>query len=91
MPVIVCYRKICRVLRVRKPAPGREQPDPRWRLIDLWNDLYLVGLWCLGADFATVRPAPQPEVWEAAAVVGGVCAVCWLYLRKRVQAVEVIA
>src|SRR5207248_2681978 len=23
--------------------------DPRWRLIDLWNDLYLVGRFCLRA------------------------------------------
>jgi ABC-type transport system involved in multi-copper enzyme maturation permease subunit len=64
--------------------------DPAWRLIDLWNDLYLVGIWCLGADMRTVRPAIQPEVWQAAAVVAGTCAVCWLYLRKRVQAVEII-
>jgi ABC-type transport system involved in multi-copper enzyme maturation permease subunit len=65
--------------------------DARWRLIDLWNDLYLVGLWSLGADFSTVRPIPQPEVWEAATVVGGTCVVCWLYLRKRIQAVEVVS
>ncbi len=65
--------------------------DARWRLFDLWNDLYLIGLWCLGADFSTVRPIPQPEVWEAAAVAGGTCVVCWLYLRKRIQAIEVIS
>lgn len=64
--------------------------DPRWRLFDLWNDLYLVGLWCLGADFSTIRTA-QPDVWEAAAVVAATCAVCWVYLRKRIQAVEVVA
>jgi ABC-type transport system involved in multi-copper enzyme maturation permease subunit len=64
--------------------------DPHWRLIDLWNNLYLVGLWCLGADFDTVRPAAQPEVGWAAGVVGGTCLLCWLYLRKRIQAVEVI-
>jgi len=64
--------------------------DPRWRLIDLWNDLYLCGLWCLGADPATIRPQPQPEFWEAFAAVGAVCAACLLYLRKRVQAVEIV-
>ena len=64
--------------------------DPEWRLIDLWNDLYLVGLWCLQADPATVRPQPQPAYWQAAAVVAGVCVGCCLYLRRRVQAVEVI-
>lgn len=65
--------------------------DERWRLIDLWNDLYLLGLWCLGADRSTIRPAEQPAFWEAAAVVIGVCAACLLYLRKRVQAVDVVS
>ncbi|MDB5307561.1 MAG: family transporter protein [Gemmataceae bacterium] len=64
--------------------------DERWRLIDLWNDLYLVGMWCLGADPATLRPQPQPAYWEAGLVVGGVCAGCLLYLRRRVQAVEIV-
>ena len=64
--------------------------DPEWRLIDLWNDLYLVGMWCLQVDPATVRPQPQPAYWQAALVVGGVCATSALYLRRRVQAVEVI-
>ena len=65
--------------------------DARWRLIDLWNDLYLCGVWCLGVDPATVRPPPQPAYWEAAAVVGGVCLLCLLYLRRRVQAVEIVS
>ena len=65
--------------------------DPRWRLIDLWNDLYLVGLWCLGADRDTIRPSAQPEFWEAAAAGGAVCVVCLVYLRRRIQAVEVVS
>lgn len=65
--------------------------DPRWRLVDLWNDLYLCGLWCLQADPATVRPSPQPAYWEAAVAVGGVCVACVLYLRRRVQAVEIVS
>jgi len=65
--------------------------DPEWRLIDLWNNLYLVGMWCLQVDPATVRPQPQPAYWQAAAVVGGVCAASALYLRRRVQAVEVVS
>ena len=62
----------------------------RWRLIDLWNDLYLCGLWCLQAGHDTVRPSPQPEFWEAWLVVAGVCGACLLYLRRRIQAVEVV-
>lgn len=64
--------------------------DEHWRLIDLWNNLYLTGLWCLGADPATVRPQPQPPFWEAAAVVGGVGVACLVYLHRRVQAVEIV-
>lgn len=65
--------------------------DPRWRLIDLWNDLYLLGLWCLGADPVSIRPQPQPGFGEAGLVVGGVCAACLLYLRRRIQAVEIVS
>jgi ABC-2 type transport system permease protein len=63
---------------------------PAWRLIDLWNDLYLVGLWCLGADRSEERPYSQPEVWAAFLVVAGVCIISGLYLRRRIQAVEVV-
>lgn len=65
--------------------------DDRWRLIDLWNNLYLVGLWCLQADPTTIRPPNQPTYLQAGLVVAGVCAACLLYLRKRVQAVEIVS
>jgi ABC-type transport system involved in multi-copper enzyme maturation permease subunit len=65
--------------------------DERWRLIDLWNDLYLCGLSCLGADHATVRPLPQPEYWQAWAAVAVVAGACVAYLRRRVQAVDVVS
>ena len=64
--------------------------DERWRLLDLWNDLYLCGLSCLGAGHDTVRPAPQPEYWQAWVAVAAVVGACVLYLRKRVQAVEIV-
>ena len=62
-----------------------------WRLIDLWNSLYLCGLSCLGADPATVRPQPQPDYWEAWAAVGAVGAACGAFLRRRIQAVEIVS
>ena len=65
--------------------------DERWRLLDLWNDLYLCGLWCLRADHTTIRPVPQPAYWEAWLAVAAVCGVCLAYLRKRVQAVEIVS
>jgi ABC-type transport system involved in multi-copper enzyme maturation permease subunit len=63
--------------------------DYRWRLIDIWNDLYLVGNWCLGMALTTVRPQPQPAVWEAASVLAVICFLCVVYLNRRIQAVEV--
>src|SRR5262245_26175365 len=62
-----------------------------WRLLDLWNDLYLCGLGCLQADPDTIRPQPQPDIWQAWVVVAGVCGGCVLYLRRRVQAVEIVS
>lgn len=65
--------------------------DERWRLIDLWNNLYLCGLSCLQTDPATIRPAPQPDYGLAWIAVGVVVAVCLAYLRRRIQAVEIVA
>ena len=65
--------------------------DPKWRLLDLWNDLYLTGLWCLGAERHTLRPENQPEYWQGAAACAIVCVASLLYLRRRVQAVEVVS
>src|SRR5262249_34977775 len=64
--------------------------DVRWRLLDLWNDMCLVGQWCLQIEHATIRPSPQPEHWEAALVLAGVCVLCLIYLSRRTQAVEVV-
>lgn len=61
-----------------------------WRLIDVWNSLYLCGLHCLGAGHDTIRPEPQPEFGWAWAAVAGVTGVSALYLRRRVQAVEIV-
>jgi len=64
--------------------------DEHWRLIDIWNNLYLCGLHCLGAEPESIRPQPQPAygwAWLACATVTALSA---LYLRKRVQAVEIV-
>ena len=64
----------------------------QWRLMDLWNNLYLCGLYFLGADRSAAKTGfDQPPVWQAALVLVAVCAGCCLLLRKRVQAVEVVA
>ncbi len=64
--------------------------DEHWRLIDLWNDLRLVGYACLGIDQRRVVPFPQPQVHEAALVLGAVCLLCLTYLNLRTRAVEIV-
>jgi ABC-2 type transport system permease protein len=64
--------------------------DPNWRLIDLWNDTYLVGNIMLGIEPSDIRPAPQPDWYWGAAVLGGVCVSCLTYLILRIRAVEIV-
>ncbi len=61
--------------------------DPRWRLIDLWNDTYLVGSACLRLPNDLIV---QPAVWEAGLVLGAVCLLCLIYLNLRIRAVEIV-
>jgi hypothetical protein len=71
--------------------------DGNWRLIDLWNDIGLVGCACLqmGPDFITPAPqtmyaVPQPSVWLAGLVLMGVCLGCLIYLNRRTRGVEIV-
>lgn len=65
--------------------------SPLWRLIDLWNDLYLIGLWLMGADIDPAKLGPNPQPWQAAIVVSVLCAGCLIYLHKRIQAVDIVS
>lgn len=64
--------------------------DPRWRLIDLWNNTFLVGSACLGMDPRKIRPPSQPPGQLAALVLAAVCLACLIYLIRRIRAVEVV-
>ncbi len=65
--------------------------DHHWRLIDLWNDMYILGCWCLDTPARLYRwQGGQPEAWAAALVLVGVCAACVIYLSRRIRAVEVV-
>jgi hypothetical protein len=64
--------------------------DAHWRLIDLWNDTYLVGNACLGMSPTSIQPAKQPAWFEAAAVLGGVSLACLTYLILRIRGVEIV-
>ena len=64
--------------------------SPRWRLIDLWNDTYVVGNALLGMPHDSLRPAAQPTVLEAGLVLGGLSCICLIYLNLRIRAVEIV-
>jgi len=63
--------------------------DPRWKLIDLWNSLSVVGYWLLGCDPA--KRGQQPEVYEASFVLLAVSTLCLIYLIQRIRAVEIVS
>lgn len=66
-----------------------------WRLIDLWNDLYVFGSWCLN-----ISPVPptgqrgfirrQPGLIPTVLVLGSLMVVCLVYLHRKIRAVEVV-
>jgi ABC-2 type transport system permease protein len=64
--------------------------DARLRLMDLWNDAYLVGNWLLDVPPDSVRPWPQPEYYEAGLALVVVCAACLVALVRRIRAVEIV-
>jgi ABC-type transport system involved in multi-copper enzyme maturation permease subunit len=67
-----------------------------WRLIDLWNNMYVVGCWCLDVSAKLTENrrvwtnVDQPDVWKSAAVLGAMCILCLIYLNRRIRAVEII-
>ena len=67
VPMVMVWMGLFVFLRMLGAWLTEALKDERWRLIDLWNNLYLCGLSCLGAEHETVRPAPQPAYWRRVA------------------------
>jgi hypothetical protein len=87
VPMIMVWTTLLFFLRLLAAAlVDGLQYDPRWRLIDLWNNLGLVGSACLGI----VNRGRQPAVYEAALVLGVTCLLCLSYLNRRIRAVEIV-
>jgi ABC-type transport system involved in multi-copper enzyme maturation permease subunit len=63
--------------------------DESWRLLDLWNNLCLMGNACLGSGRGW-RPGPQPDLPEVVLVMGVVCILCLTYLNRQTRAVEIV-
>jgi ABC-type transport system involved in multi-copper enzyme maturation permease subunit len=64
--------------------------DRHWRLIDFWNNAYLIGYYCLGNDPAAIRPPRQPEIYQAGLVLVAGCILCLAYLVQRIRGVEIV-
>jgi ABC-2 type transport system permease protein len=64
--------------------------DPRWRLIDLWGDMFLVGNACLRMPANTIKPERQPSWEQAALVLAALGVLCLIYLVRRIRGVEVV-
>jgi ABC-type transport system involved in multi-copper enzyme maturation permease subunit len=66
--------------------------DNHWRLIDLWNNMYLTGMWIMGKEHSDLRPSSQiqPPYEDAALAIVGVIVICILYLHHRIRAVEIV-
>lgn len=72
---------------------------PQWRMIDLWNLMYVVGSWCLqtSADLGgserirqLSQAARQPPVEQAILALLTVSTLAVIYLHTRIRAVEVV-
>jgi ABC-type transport system involved in multi-copper enzyme maturation permease subunit len=91
VPLIMAWTTMFLFLRLLAQAlVDGLQYDAHWRLIDLWNDTYVVGSLCLGIATEALRPSPQPAWYEAAAVLVVLGVVCLSYLSLRIRAVEVV-
>jgi ABC-type transport system involved in multi-copper enzyme maturation permease subunit len=64
--------------------------DRHWRLMDLWNDMYLIGYHCLVSEPLRGRAAKQPETYEAVLVLLAGCLLCLTYLIQRIRGVEIV-
>ncbi len=64
--------------------------DVRFRLIDLWNNLTMLGQGFLGYADDDIQPKFRPELWEASLVLLGVSVLCLIYLNLRTRGVEIV-
>lgn len=91
VPLIMAWVTLfvfCRFLSV--VLVDRLHYHPLWRLVDLWNSMYVVGAACLRIPSWRLSPPGQPRWYEAALVLGAVCLICLMYLIRRIRAVEIV-
>jgi ABC-type transport system involved in multi-copper enzyme maturation permease subunit len=92
VPLVMVWTAVFVLTRIVGELLADVFESPWWRLLDLWNDLYLIGLWLLGAEFVPARiGGQQPPVWAAGGVAAAVCVGSLLLLRRRIRAVDVVS
>jgi ABC-type transport system involved in multi-copper enzyme maturation permease subunit len=79
-PLVLTWMGLFVLLRLISNWLTLATQDANWRLLDLWNNLYLCGLWCFGVDHATIRPVPQPNYGAACLVIVGIIILCLVYI-----------
>jgi len=95
-PLVMVWIVLLAVVpNVVKQLVDRLGYSPMWRLLDLWNNLYVVGSWMLGVSAeATVGTRGllrrQPDVTTVVIVLGVVLVLALLFLHRRIRAVEVV-
>lgn len=90
MPLIMVWTSLFLFMRLLAAMLVDLRYGDRWRLIDLWNNLCIVGSWCLGFESYSMGQQGQPTFGEASIVLVGVCALCLIYLNLRTRAVEIV-
>jgi len=92
MPLIMVWMSMFFFLRIlANLLVDGQQWSVRFRLLDLWNNLTLLGQGLLGYRAEAISPRLHPEFWEAGLVLIGVCIVCLIYLNHRTRGVEIVS
>jgi ABC-type transport system involved in multi-copper enzyme maturation permease subunit len=85
VPLVLVWMGIFVLLRMMGNWLTLATQNPDWRLLDLWNNLYLCGLWCLGVDHTTIRPIPQPSYSNAFLVIIVTILLCIIYISRYIK------
>jgi ABC-type transport system involved in multi-copper enzyme maturation permease subunit len=92
MPLILGWVSIFLFLRIlAEVLVDGLRYDVRWRLLDLWNNLGLLGRACLGfAPDKMDLTGAQPTFLEAGLTILGVCTVCLMLLLRRTRGEPIV-
>jgi hypothetical protein len=91
VPLIMVWTTLFFFMRLLATAlVDRLHYPAEWRLLDLWNNTFLIGSALLGLRSFDESSARYPPTWQAALVLGVICLLCVIYLNRRIRAVEIV-